>query len=93
MTIMRVCAALLVLATACAKGGSDGTDTTAAAVPATADRATTAAAISNAISANPAAADSILKANGYTPEEFNRVMFEIASDSAQSARYAAAKQR
>ena len=85
MSYMRACAALLVVvAVACARPESGASDT---------NRVTTAAAVSNAIAANPAAADSILKANGYTAEEFQRVMYEIASDSAQSAAYAAAKSR
>ena len=54
------------------------------------DRATKAATVSNAIAAKPAAADSILKANGYTAESYQATMYEIAKDSAESARYAAA---
>lgn len=94
MSPMRVCAALLVLATACARKESDTPNTVGATASAPAsDRAATTAAVSNAIAANPAAADSILQANGFTREEFQRVMYEIASDSAQSAAYAAAKGR
>jgi hypothetical protein len=90
MSSIRVCAALLLLVAACARteSASDTTAGTAATVP---DRATKAAAVSNAIAANPAAADSILKANGYTQEDFQKEMYEIAADSAQSAAYAAAK--
>jgi hypothetical protein len=55
------------------------------------DRATQAAAIANAIAAKPASADSILKANGYTAESFETLMYEIASDSAMSVAYASAK--
>jgi hypothetical protein len=83
MSSAYVCAALVVLA-ACGRAGSDA---------ASSDRVTKAAAVSNAIAAKPAAADSILKANGYTADEYQRVMFEIAKDSAESARYAAAVHR
>ena len=55
------------------------------------DRTVTAARVSDAIKARPAAADSILRANGYTRESFEREMYEIAADSARSAAYVAAK--
>ena len=55
------------------------------------DRTVTAAHVSNAIKAHPAAADSILKVNGYTRESFEREMYDIAADSARSAAYVAAK--
>ena len=55
------------------------------------DRTVTAAHVSNAIKAHPASADSILKANGYTRESFEREMYDIAADSARSAAYVAAK--
>jgi hypothetical protein len=88
------CAALLVIS-ACARDASDATDTAGAtAAPLTSPAASTpeqAAAVSNAIAANPAAADSILKANGHTPESFEQLMFRIAADSASAATYAAAK--
>jgi hypothetical protein len=90
MTLMRACAALIVLGTACARTDSAATDTGAAAT-ANADRVATAAMVSNAIAANPAGADSILKANGMTADEFQRLMYDIARDSSQSAAYAAAK--
>lgn len=92
MTLMRACAALLVLGTACARTETPATDTGAAgATTAATDRVATAAMVSNAIAANPAGADSILKANGMTADEFQRLMYDIARDSAQSAAYAAAK--
>ena len=56
-----------------------------------ADRTVTAAHVSNAIKAHPAAADSILRANGYSRESFEREMYDIAADSARSAAYVAAK--
>lgn len=87
MSSTQVVAALILLA-ACGRAGSG--DESAAA---SSDRAAKAASVSNAIAAQPAAADSILKANGYTAEEYQRVMFEIAKDSAESARYAAAIKR
>lgn len=93
MSITRVGLALLVLATACAGSKKEAADTTAAMPAPTTDRAAKAAAVSNAIAANPAAADSILTANGLTREQFQKDMYEIAEDSAQSAAYAAAKTR
>ena len=50
-----------------------------------------AAMTANAIKARPAAADSILAAAGYTRDSFQKLMYEIAADSAKSATYAAAK--
>lgn len=93
MTLMRACAALLVLGTACERTEFPATDTGAAsgATTAATDRVATAAMVSNAIAANPAGADSILKANGLTADEFQRLMYDIARDSSQSAAYAAAK--
>ena len=86
-------AVILVLASACARGESGGGAATsgAAASSSTQDPNEKAAMVSNAIAANPAAADSILKANGYTAESFEQEMFAIAADSARSAAYAAAK--
>ena len=92
MTATRVCAALLVLVAACA-GSEQTADTTAAAQAGSADRATKAAAVSDALAANPAQADSILSANGFTREQFQKEMYEIAADSSLSAAYAAAKTR
>ena len=85
----------LVVVTACAKSESNADS----AAPGTAtqgtgaDRAVSAAAISNAIAANPDKADSILTANNQTRASFDQLMYDIASDSAASARYAAAKSR
>ena len=97
LSLCLVCAAALV-AVSCARGGDDAdTDTAAAAAaPAAdpnADRARTAASVANAMAANPAAADSILRAAGYTREGFEALMYEIAADSAMSATFAAAKTR
>lgn len=93
MSPMRMSAALLVLVAACARSES-ASDTTISAVIAESappSDATVAAQISNAIAANPAAADSILRANGHTAETFEAVMYQLAQDSAQSAEYAAAR--
>ena len=89
------CVAALTLA-GCARDASNATDTAGAttAAAATASAASTpeqAAAIANAIAANPAAADSILRANGHTPDSFEQLMFRIAADSASAATYAATK--
>lgn len=91
MSPTRVCVALLMLAAACAGSKENATDTAAPATSGVTDRATKAAAVSDAIAANPAAADSILSANGLTREQFQQQMYDIAADSAQSAAYAAAK--
>jgi hypothetical protein len=97
MRTLYCCTAALLLGVACARDAGEATDTAAAATaasPATpADRATRAGEMSKAMAANPAAADSILRANQHTPETFERLMFEIAADSALSATYAAAKAR
>ena len=72
---------------ACSKGAASGDATT------TDDTAVKAANVANAIGANPAGADSILKANGYTRESYDKQLMDIAADSAMSARYAAAKKK
>ena len=83
----------LIVGVACAR--EERRADTSAAAPAAAsaedERARTAANIANAIAANPAAADSILTAAGHTRESFQRLMYDIAADSALSAVYAAAK--
>ena len=88
------CLATVVLLAACARDASDSADTsgatTAAAVPSTMSPAQV-AAISNALAANPAGADSILRANGHTADSFELLLFTIAADSVSSAEYAAAK--
>ena len=92
MTMPRALSSLaLVLATVACTAGHDASDTTAARDTTAAGRARSAAAIANAIAAKPAAADSILRAAGYTAEEFEQLMYDIAADSAMSAAYATAK--
>lgn len=91
---------LLVAAIGCASEANDAdvatADSTATAATTTTapseERARAAAAVSNAIAANPAAADSILSANGHTRDSFQQLMYDIAADSTLSASYAAAKQ-
>ena len=82
--------AVLLLA-ACARGENAATDTSAAASTASTSPEAKAAMVANAIAANPAGADSILTANGYTRESFEQELFAIAADSARSVAYAAAK--
>ena len=94
MRLPSITAALLLTALACARGDSSNADTTPAASPSTTspgDRARTAASVAKAIEANPARADSILQAAGYTRDSFQKMMYEIAADSVMSAVYAAAK--
>lgn len=72
---------------ACAK--TDQPDSAVASSnPPVASRARAAGLTANAIAANPAAADSILKAGGYTADGFQSLMYEIAADSSMSAEYA-----
>ena len=94
MRYPSVMTALLLATVACASGEKKS-DTTAAAMSAAPanNRARTAASVANAIEANPAKADSILKAAGYTRDSFQQAMYEIAADSAMSADYAAAKKQ
>jgi hypothetical protein len=85
---MKQLIAGLVIATAiagCARGD------TAADSSAAADPVIAAAATAKAIEANPAGADSILKAGGYTLESFQQLMYDIAADSTKAAAFAAAK--
>lgn len=95
MRYPSVMTALLLATVACASGEKKSDTTAAAATLATPadNRARTAASVANAIEANPAKADSILKAAGYTRDSFQQAMYEIAGDSAMSADYAAAKKQ
>ena len=90
--ISSLAAVLLVLA-ACSRSDSGTLDTSASTASSTADRTTTAAMVANAIKANPAGADSILKANGYTADSYQREMYAIAADSQRSAAYADARKK
>ena len=90
MTRTLLLPALSLLLVACA-AGEETADTTAARDTTMAGRAREAAAVANAIAERPSAADSILRAAGYTPEEFERLMYDIAADSAMSAAYTSAR--
>ena len=90
---IKTLAGIALLIAACAKGDSTADSTAAAAATANDDPAAKAAMVANAISANPAGADSILTANGYTRDSFDKQLMDIAADSAMSARYAAAKSK
>lgn len=57
---------------------------------ATIDPVTAAATIAKAINASPSKADSILLANHYTAEAFEKVLWDIAADSTSAAAYAVA---
>ena len=92
MRYSTLMAALLLATVGCA-GSEKKDDTTALAAAPAPSRARTAASVANAIEANPAGADSILRAAGYTRDSFQQVMYEIAADSAMSAEYAAAKKQ
>jgi hypothetical protein len=86
---------LLLAAAGCAREANDAdvamSDTAATIAAPADDRARAAAMVSNAIAANPAAADSILAANGHTRDSFQQLMYDIAADSTLSATYAATK--
>lgn len=92
MRVLYLGLAALVAVSGC-KGSETSADTTVVAATPAADRARSAAVAANAIAANPAAADSILKAGGYTRDGFEKLMYEIAADSAMSAAYASARTR
>ena len=93
MRQMPLTAVLFLCVAACARDKAANTANQSGASAAGADRAAAAAAIANAVAAKPAAADSILKANGQTTESFQALMYDIASDSAMSVRYAAARKK
>ncbi len=85
-------AAALLMLSACAK--TDRPDSAAASpTPPVTSRARAAATTANAITANPAAADSILTAGGYTADGFQALMYEIAADAVMSAEYASVRVR
>ncbi len=92
MRVLYVGLAALLAVSGC-KGGEKGADTAVVTATLAADRALSAAVTADAIAANPAAADSILGAAGYSRESFDKLMFEIAADSAMSAAYAGARTR
>jgi hypothetical protein len=85
--------AMLVAVSACAKYDQPADSAASTASAPAPSRARDAALTANAIAANPPAADSILKAGGYTSESFQKLMYEIASDSVMSAEYAGYRPR
>lgn len=85
-----IAAALLTLA-ACGGDKPSPDAQGSASAPAGVERARAAAGVANAMATNPSRADSILAAAGYTVESFEKLMYEIAADSAQSAAYVAAR--
>ena len=94
MRMPFIAAAVLLTTVGCAREANDADTAVAVTASAsTADGARAAASTANAIAANPAGADSILRAAGHTRDSFQKMMYEIAADSAMSAVYAAAKGR
>jgi len=77
--------ALLALVAGC----SEGAATPAKTQPAVTDPVIVAITIAKAIQAAPTKADSILNQWTYTAESFEKLLADIAKDSAQSARYSA----
>ena len=75
--------ALLALAAGC----SEGAAAPIKAQPPVTDPVVVAITIAKAIQAAPAKSDSILKEWTYTAESFEKLLADIAKDSAQSARY------
>ena len=90
MRVLYLGLAALLAVSACAKSDTTA-DTAVAVTPSPAGRARTAAMTANAVAANPSAADSILTAAGHTHDSFQKLMYEIASDSVMSAAYASVK--
>lgn len=70
-------------------GCTEGAATPAKTQPPVADPVIVAITIAKAIQAAPTKADSILNQWTYTAESFEKLLAEIAKDSAQSARYSA----
>jgi len=91
MRILTIGLAALLAVSACTAGEKSGDKTVAETTPAT--RARSAALTANAIAANPGAADSILDAAGYTRDSYQKLMYEIAADSALSAEFASVKRQ
>lgn len=91
MRVLYVGLAALLAVSGC-KGGDNG-DEPAGVAATDADRARVAAKAADAIAANPVAADSILKAAGYTRDSYQVLMYEVAADSAMSAVFASARTR
>lgn len=90
MRVLTLGLAALLAVSACAKNDTPA-DRGAQMAPSPTELARNAALTANAVAANPAAADSILKAAGHTQESFQRQMYEIAADSEMSAAYASAR--
>ncbi len=90
---LMLLSATLLLAGACAKGErTEGAmaDSAAAMAPAaaTADAGVEkAVTVYRGMQANPAAAESVLTANGLTAASLDSLMYEIAADSARAAAY------
>lgn len=90
--MMLVPVALLVIG-ACAKARApesamlDSAAAVAPAAPALDPGVEKAVAVYRGIEAHPAAAESVLTANGLTQAGLDSLMYEIASDSARSAAY------
>jgi hypothetical protein len=92
MRTLSIGVGVVLVLSACARADKPA-NTTDTAPPPALNRAEGAALTANAIAANPTAADSILKANGHTADGFQKLMYEIAADSAMSADYARTKSR
>jgi hypothetical protein len=65
-------------------GGADKTATPSTAVP---PKVAEAAALAKEIQASPDDADAILERHGMTRQEFEELMYDIASDEAMSVAY------
>jgi hypothetical protein len=78
----------LLFSTGCGGSGASGADSAAAVVPEKIRVAIATAAISRAIEAMPTRTDSILSANSFTAEAYERHLLLIAADSQASKAYA-----
>jgi len=89
---LRSFSMIALLATAACGGAKEEAPAPAKEVPALPSDVTLALNVAKGISADPAAADSVLTANGLTRTGFDSLLYNIAADSVKSALYNAARQ-
>ena len=88
---MKLASALIAASVLAGCGGGGGTATTGSSpgdvAPASSAKVDRAAAVANAIKADPSRADEVLRQHGMTEKEFEDLMYEIAADPALSEAY------
>ncbi len=87
-TLMMIVVAAAAL-TACDKSTSSSAPPSATTASSSSAKVDKAVAIAKAIEATPDQADQILSKNGMSEQQFNDLMYEIASDPQMSDQYAA----